>query len=59
MKFVLKAGSNNTQSMTSPRSMQSMNAGSMASMSSNNSSPNNSSAVITIPSSHQANDLNK
>ncbi|MGB8035122.1 MAG: hypothetical protein WCF03_15010 [Nitrososphaeraceae archaeon] len=57
MKFVLKDGSNSTQSMTS-RSMQSMNAGSMASMSSNNSSPNNSSAVITIPSSHQTNDLN-
>jgi hypothetical protein len=36
MKFVLKAGSNSTQSMTSPRSMQSMNAGSMASISLNN-----------------------
>jgi hypothetical protein len=48
-----------TQPMTSPSSIQSMNAGSMASMSSNNSSPNNSSADITIPSSHQTNDPNK
>jgi len=37
MKFVLKAGSNSTEPMTSSSSMQSMNAGSMASMSSNKS----------------------
>ena len=37
MIFVLKSGSNSPQPMTSPSSMQSMNAGSMASMSSNKS----------------------